>query len=531
MTKTTLGLRFGSLISFLILLLAFSLLYQLFNFEGIDDFFPIPPRILSLLKFTLFQAFLSTMISIVLGTLLAWSLVHQNNFTGRQTLIALLSSSLVLPTLVVVFGLISILGQNGWINRALMCLFDINLGSYVYGLSGILIAHVYLNASFATRAILHSLESIPKERYKLAKSLNFSLFKRFLLVEFPAIKLTLQSISITIFLLCFSSFAIVLTLGGSPAYNTLEVAIYEAVRLDFDIPMALKLALIQLSITTILVLISSKIKVSSSNIKANNFTIKETKKTKIFQVFVIFICSFLFILPLISIFIDGYEANFSKLFSNPIFIKSFFTSLYIAFISAILTLTCSIFISEVKRTIQVRIRASFLTNIANILISLSTNVYLAIPSLIIGLGFFLLSLKIQIPNLAIIAIICANILMSLPFSMSVIYPAMQKVAQRYDKLSLSLGLSGLKRWYFCEFGYIKTPAIYVFALSFCLSLGDLGVIALFGSNEVTTLPWYLYQLIGSYQSKDGAGVALMLLVLVLGVFIFLPKLLERKSDA
>jgi len=108
---------------------------------------------------------------------------------------------------------------------------------------------------------------------------------------------------------------------------------------------------------------------------------------------------------------------------------------------------------------------------------------------------------------------------------------MQKIAQRYDKLSFSLSLKGSSRWFYCEWPYLKSSIAYVFALSFCLSLGDLGVIALFGSNDISTLPWYLYQLMGSYQTKDGAGVALILLVLTLSVFILLPKIFRGKKIA
>ena len=37
-----------------------------------------------------------------------------------------------------------------------------------------------------------------------------------------------------IFMLCMTSFTIVLTLGGGPAATTLEVAIYQSLRFDFD---------------------------------------------------------------------------------------------------------------------------------------------------------------------------------------------------------------------------------------------------------------------------------------------------------
>ncbi len=525
----------GSVISLAILFLAFGIFYILFlnsNHDASSSAF-ITNRIIGLIKFTIFQAFLSTILAMLIGTVLAWSLAHQSTFRGRDFLVALLSSSLVLPTLIVVFGIISVLGQNGWINRVLLYLFDYSFGSFVYGLSGILIAHVYLNASFVARSLLHVFESIPKERYKLAKSLNFSVFNRFWLIEFPAIKLSLKSISSTVFLLCFTSFAIVLTLGGSPSYNTLEVAIYEAVKLDFNIPLALKLALIQLLITMVLVFLSANFQAAATNIKTSGTKIpwNEPKKLQYFQVFIIFFSTILFILPLISIFIDGLGADFKRIISDEIFIKSLFTSLAIATVSSILSVLFALLISDARRNFNInhRIKKSKFRNLINLVISFSGNIYLAIPSLILGLGFFMFSLNSQIPLLfwAMLAVLCANVLMSLPFAISILYSPMLKIAQRYDKLAFALNLRGSKRWLYCEWPYMKSSISYVFALSFCLSLGDLGVIALFGSNEITTLPWYLYQLMGSYQTKDGAGVALILLVLTLSIFIFLPKVFKN----
>ena len=40
------------------------------------------------------------------------------------------------------------------------------------------------------------------------------------------------------FMLCFTSFTIVLALGGGPQNSTLEVAIYQAIFFEFDLPKA-----------------------------------------------------------------------------------------------------------------------------------------------------------------------------------------------------------------------------------------------------------------------------------------------------
>ena len=522
---------------FLVLgLLSFSffLFYTLYKAGDTNLFSQIDSRIYGLLKFTIYQAFLSTILSLFVGLLLAWALSHQSIFKGRSFLVALFSSSLVLPTLIVAFGIIGVMGRNGYLNQFSIYLFDTSFGSYLYGLSGILIAHVYLNASFTLRALLHCFETIPKEKYKLAKSLNFSIFKRFWYVEYPALKTTLLSIGSTIFLLCFTSFAIVLLLGGNPSYNTLEVAIYEAVRLDFDISLALKLALIQLGVSTILVVLSSSFRININNLKtsANVILWKDSKKVQIVQWFIVGVFSLFFILPLVVIVLDGIGADFSRIFSDRVFIRAFFTSIILATVSSAITVIVALIFSNAKRnfTLDTRLATNPFSRLFDTIISFSSNLYLAIPSLVLGLGFFLMYQESDgsITVYSTVALLSANVLMSLPFALAVLSSTMNKTAKRYDKLSFSLGLSAIERWKYVEYPYLKSSLAYVFALAFCFSLGDLGIIALFGSNDFITLPWYLYQLIGSYNTTDAAGVALILLVLILGVFIIIPRLFRSK---
>ena len=60
---------------------------------------------------------------------------------------------------------------------------------------------------------------------------------------------------------------------------------------------------------------------------------------------------------------------------------------------------------------------------------------------------------------------------------------------------------------------LRRPLLTGFAFAMALSLGDLGVIALFGSDAVQTLPYLLMQRMGSYRTADAAGLALILAVL------------------
>jgi thiamine transport system permease protein len=481
-------------------------------------------RTLSLLRFTLYQATLSTLFSLSVGLMLAWSLAHQPRFRGRSFWVALFASSLVLPSLIVAFGIITVLGNHGWLNQLIEATTGETLGSFVYGLGGILIAHVYLNASFAAIGLLRAFESIPVDKYRLAKSLGLTPWQRFRTVEWVAIRGSLPSIGATIFLLCFSSFAIVLLLGGSPSYNTLEVAIYEAVRIDFDIPQALQLALVQLSISAVLVMAASRLHGGLSNLKESSRVLawQDPLRWRTLQRGIIALLALLYLLPLVAVFLDGIQADLGAIITRPLFLRSLGMSLSIATVSALLTLLLALLLADARRHFgsPFRVPDGPLSRLASALVAFSGNLYLAIPSLILGLGFFLIARAFggSMHVWGIVAILTANILMSLPFALAILVPALQKTAQRYDKLVFSLGLSTAQRWRQAEWPYLRRPLGTVGALSFALSLGDLGVVALFGNREITTLPWYLYQLMGSYRTADAAGVALILLVLVVGVF-------------
>ena len=57
-------------------------------------------------------------------------------------------------------------------------------------------------------------------------------------------------------------------------------------------------------------------------------------------------------------------------------------------------------------------------------------------------------------------------------------------------------------------------------VAMALSLGDLGVIALFGSEYVKTLPYLLLERLSAYRTQDAAGLALMLGALCFGLMMF-----------
>ena len=106
---------------------------------------------------------------------------------------------------------------------------------------------------------------------------------------------------------------------------------------------------------------------------------------------------------------------------------------------------------------------------------------------------------------------------------------MRDIAARYGTLCQSLGMHGFTRLRVVELRALKRPLAQALAFACVLSIGDFGVVALFGNEDFRTLPFYLYQQIGSYRSQDGAVTALLLLLLCFLLFSVIEKLPGRDA--
>ena len=202
-------------------------------------------------QFTLMQAVLSTVLSVALAIPVARALARQRDFSGRVWILRLSAVPLGLPALVAALGVIEIWGRQGVVND-LLRLAGLQNPISVYGLSGILIAHVFFNLPLAARFLVAALDRIPAEYWLTSANLGMGSGATFRLIEWPVIRRVLPGVAGLIFMLCATSFTIVLTLGGGPAATTIEVAIYQALRFDFDPQRAVLLAFLQIAVTAAL---------------------------------------------------------------------------------------------------------------------------------------------------------------------------------------------------------------------------------------------------------------------------------------
>ncbi|MEQ9257479.1 MAG: ABC transporter permease subunit [Roseovarius sp.] len=472
----------------------------------------------SALRFTLLQAALSALISVGLAIPVARALARRR-FTGRRALVALLGVPFILPVIVAVLGLLEVFGRAGWVSTLLGWAGLPPL--HVYGLHGVVLAHVFLNLPLATRLILQGWQEVPAERFRLAAQLGVDGWAMLRLIEFPMLRQVVPGALAVVFALCLTSFAVALTLGGGPKATTLELAIYQSFRFEFDLGRAALLSALQIAIASLAAFAALRLSRATGFGSGLDTPLRRwdgrTNATCALDCAAILAAALFLLLPLSAILKSGAMG----LVSLPFVVwQAALVSLLVAGASTLILLALALPIAA----------ASALGRFAHV--ELAGLVGLAASPLVIGTGLFILINPLADPfALALPVTSLVNAVMALPFALRILVPRAQEVVARHGRLGLSLGMS---RWGFTRLVLLprmRAQIGFAAGLGAALSMGDLGVIALFADPDTATLPLQIYRLMGAYQMEAAAGASLLLLLLSVGLFWLLDKGGRRHAEA
>ncbi|WP_456296291.1 thiamine/thiamine pyrophosphate ABC transporter permease ThiP [Vibrio sp. AK197] len=478
-------------------------------------------------QFSFYQAFLSMLLSVG-GALPVALALSRRHFAAKSWIIKIFGTTLVMPVLVGVFGLLAIYGNSGlvakWLER-----FDFTLPFSIYGLGGILLAHVFFNLPYATRLLYQSLETIPGEQHKLCAHLGMSAWDKFKWVEWPRLRQQLPSVCGLVFMLCFTSFATVMALGGGPKSTTIELAIYQAIKFDFDLQSGALLAMWQMLLCGTLALsiqrFAKPLAINGISYRQTQFKGRESMLVRVWDMGVITITVIFVFSPLLMVFISGISSAFFKVLADSEFWSALGASLQVAVMSSGLALSAGIAILSTSR----RWRVQDKNRRANGIEMLGA-IILITPGLVLSTGLFVLLRQFtDVFQLAWLIVVVVNALMGLPYVIKTLAQPMLHVEQQYQYLCASLGLKGWQRFRVVEWRALHKPVAQALSICFMFAIGDLSAIALFGSQEFKTLPLYLFQLLGSYQMASAAVVSVVMLLLSIGVFSLVEWLIKPRK--
>jgi thiamine transport system permease protein len=306
-----------------------------------------------------------------------------------------------------------------------------------------------------------------------------------------------------VFLLCAASFAVVLVLGGGPQATTLEVAIYQALRLDFDPARASALALAQVMLCSVLVAAGGRALLSDSGVAISMpirlSVLPDTSLNRWIDFTAIALLLLVVLPPTLAIVASG-------LMSWPqagAVVPAALTSLLLGTAAALFALVlCWPLAAFAARSTSPSARTW------STMLSLSAWM---LPPAVLATGWFIALLPFQIGILGTALLIAAmNALMALPFVYGNLWQAMADRAKQHDRLCASLGLAGWQRLRLVDLPSLKSPLMLASVMAFAVSLGDLAAVTLFGAGDITTLPALIYRQMGSYRMEQAASTALFL---------------------
>ncbi|MDQ0560706.1 thiamine transport system permease protein [Rhizobium mesoamericanum] len=472
------------------------------------------PYVLRVLRFTLLQALLSTLLSIAFAIPVAQALARQQHFPGRIWIVRLMAVPMGLPVLIGALGLIGIWGRHGIMNAVLLSL-GVAEPVSIYGLSGILLAHVFFNMPLACRLMLAALERVPAEYWLMASGLGMRRRSVFRFVEWPVLRSVIPGIAGLIFMLCATSFTLVLTMGGGPAATTVEVAIYQSLRFDFDPGRAVALSLLQIVLTAVILgalsILPAPRDEGITAGKAVRRADGEQPGARLMDGTVLLLATLFLVLPLMSVVFAGLRSDLMKLSRESIFWQSAATSFAISISAAVLALLISIMLVRARRAVLLRRTGAAGAGAFFAAMGGASSLVLLVPPIVLATGWFLALRSFSDASAAApLLIVAINALMSLPFVMRVVEPAFIVHKRRTQKLAASLGVTGWVQLRLIDMPALFKPMLMAFSFAMALSLGDLGAVALFGSDSFVTLPWLVYSRMGSYRTNDADGLALIL---------------------
>lgn len=491
-------------------------------------------RIIKIIWFTFWQAGLSTLLTLICALPCAFVLSHYS-FKGKKIIKLLASIPFVLPAVVVAAALQACFGKNGFF-------FGVRIE---HPLVLILMAHVFYNFSIMLRIITGFWSSLQGRIGEAAMVLGASPVQVFLTITLPLLKPAISAASILVFIFCFSSFGIILILGGA-SFSTIEVEIYRQAAHLFNLPLASFLSLIQIGFTFALMWIYTSFTkrvagfapdAEKANLKKAVFLWEKMMIAGVI-IFILVLC----VVPLLALVMKSlaYKGQVSLIFYKALFenvsdsifyippfhaIKYSFLFAGTALVIAVITGVCAaLFIRFCDRKIDNR-WASFFDPI--FMLPLSTSAVTLGFGIIITLDKPPLNLRTSIFLIPI-----AHALVGFPFVVRAILPALRSIPENLTDAASLLGASPLKIFRYIDLPLMSKSLVAAAIFAFTISLGEFGATIFTARPETPTIPIAIYRFLGHPGAMNyGQAMAISAILMVVTAVGFVVIENFRKENA
>jgi len=499
-------------------------------------------RVLPLAVFTVKLAALSTLLALALGLPGAWLLGAAE---GRRASVlrALTAIPFAMPPILVVLGFVLFFGNSGWANKVLAALTGRDEGPLrvLYKPAAIILAHAFYNFPLVIRLAGDSFAAARKRYAAAAASLGASGFVTALTVFLPIALPSIFAAAFLVFLYCFTSFALVLVLGGGPGATTLAVEIYRYARVSLDYGAAGKLALAETFIA-VLVFAAYIFCLSRNRAVPTQTAIPmETKDSspaaKIFLFLYAAVIIVLVLGPLASIPLESFLSRASRAGRLVISLRwweelggrvlpAFGRSAFLAAVSA----TAAV-IAGTLGAAAAKAAGRGAGGAANggrqksplaALTRFGLSLPLASSGIVLGLGWTVLygrGLSRSVP-----AVIALHAVSALPFAFASVSEGLAAVPETVTKAANVFGAPPLLALVTVELPMAAKSLASAWGFAAAISLGELNAVLMLGLENWETLPLLIYRAAGSYRYGTACAAGTILLLCCFGGFLVSERL-------
>jgi thiamine transport system permease protein len=502
------------------------------------------PYYLKIILFTVEQALISTASSILLGLPGAY-LLSNYEFRGKSIIRAVTTVPFVLPSIIVVLGFVIFFGNNGLLNRSLMSLFNLEEPplKILYSMKAIILAHTFYNFPIAIRLISAVWSRINPNIEKVARSLGARGLKLFCRVTLPQILPGIFAGAALIFIFCFTSFAIILVLGGGPQFSTIEVEIYRLARVSIDLKGASTLAIWEAILTILFMYIYTKLQQRVSFAEKVQLRFERPPLLSILKspygplVIIYLIFSFAIIVaPMLSAIhysflrrashaarlsytLKWYRMLITGVQDNAIavsYLSVVKNSLFFGLITILFSLPIGTLIAYLT-TRRKRIVGSLFES--------ALMLPLGISSIILGLGYIRAYQNFPwAPAGKWYAIALAHTVIAYPFVIRSTSAVFRKINPQLINAAMSLGANRWHTFLRVEFPMIKSGIIAGATFAFAISIGEINATLMLYNPNYTTIPIAIYRLISAYNFFGACALGTVLIFICFLVFLIIDKM-------
>lgn len=504
------------------------------------------PYYTRLLAFTTGQALLSAVLTLLAGLPAAY-VFARHSFPGKTLLRALTTIPFVLPTMVVAAAFTALAGPRGLLNTWLMGAFGLESPpiDLQHTLALVLIAHVFYNAGIIVRMVGGFWSNLDGRLVEAGRILGASRWRAFLEVTLPLLMPSILAASLLVFLFCFTSFGVIMVLGG-PQMATLEVEIYyQAVSL-FNLPVAAALSIVQMAFTFLVMAIYTRLQARSAvplGLRpAGGAARGDTPPTErragrawgdrlLAGAAVGGLLAFL-LAPLLALLARSFSGQqgstlryYSALFTNPMQ-SAFYVPPARAIGNSLLVASGTVALSLLVGLVA----AYLLAGKPSLLRALLDPIFmlpLGTSAVTLGLGF-ILALDQPPLNLRASPLLLplAHTLVAFPFVVRSVLPALRGLNPRWREAAGVLGASPARVVREIDLPIVGRALLVGATYAFTVSIGEFGATLLLARPDFPTMPVVIYRLLGSQSAlSQGQGLAMSTLLMLVCGLAFL--LLER----